>query len=71
VQGAEQLRPFVIRTGVISSADYLKLITRMETEVQREDFCGSALVLRVWGRVEPQEAGDTREARPHVAKATE
>ncbi len=55
--GAEQIQPFLLRTGAISSAEYATLLKQMAAELQRKDFYGSALVLRVWGRVEPQDEG--------------
>jgi ubiquinone/menaquinone biosynthesis C-methylase UbiE len=57
LQGAEQLRPFLLGTGVISFAEYALLLKQMTAELDWEDFYGSALVLRVWGRVEPQDEG--------------
>lgn len=45
-----EMRRFLLRTGVIGVGEYDELCVKVEKELVGEDFCGMALVARVWGQ---------------------
>ena len=45
-----QMRRFLLQAGVISVGECDELCVKVEKELVGEDFCGMALVARVWGR---------------------
>jgi ubiquinone/menaquinone biosynthesis C-methylase UbiE len=47
---AQRIRPFLLATEVISEADFDELVSRLQSELHEERFCGLCFVLQVWGQ---------------------
>jgi ubiquinone/menaquinone biosynthesis C-methylase UbiE len=47
---AQQVKPFLLRTGVIEVREYAALCDQISTELTNQDFCGLSFLLRTWAR---------------------
>lgn len=45
---AHQVKPFLLRTGVIEEMEHAAVCDRLETELSNQDFCGLSFLLRAW-----------------------
>ena len=45
---ARQVKPFLLRTGVIEDQDHASLCEQLGTELASQEFCGLAFLLRAW-----------------------
>ena len=45
---AHQVKPFLLRTGVIEEMEHTALCDQLETELTNQEFCGLSFLLRVW-----------------------
>jgi ubiquinone/menaquinone biosynthesis C-methylase UbiE len=45
---ARQVKPFLLRTGVIEDQDHAALCDRLDSELSSQEFCGLAFLLRAW-----------------------
>lgn len=45
---AQQVKPFLLRTGVIEEMEHAALCDQIETELTNQDFCGLFFLLRAW-----------------------
>lgn len=45
---AGQVKPFLLRTGVIEEREHAALCDQLETELTNQEFCGLSFLLRVW-----------------------
>lgn len=45
---AQQVKPFLLRTGVIEEREHAALCDQIETELATQEFCGLSFLLRAW-----------------------
>src|SRR5207248_6940649 len=45
---AGQVKPFLLRTGVMEEREHAALCDQLETELTNQEFCGLSFLLRVW-----------------------
>ncbi len=45
---AQQVKPFLLRTGVIEEREHVALCDQLATELTNQEFCGLSFLLRVW-----------------------
>jgi hypothetical protein len=45
---AHQVRPLLLRTGVIEDQEHTTLCDQLDTELSSQEFCGLAFLLRAW-----------------------
>jgi len=45
---AQQVKPFLLRTGVIEEMEHAALCDQLATELTNQDFCGLSFLLRAW-----------------------
>jgi hypothetical protein len=45
---ARQVKPFLLRTGVIEDQEHAALCDQLDTELASQEFCGLAFLLRAW-----------------------
>jgi len=45
---ARQVKPFLLRTGVIEEQEHAALCDRLNSELSSQEFCGLAFLLRAW-----------------------
>ena len=45
---ARQVKPFLMRTGVIEEQEHAALCDRIDSELSNQEFCGIAFLLRAW-----------------------
>lgn len=45
---ARQVKPFLLRTGVIEDQEHAALCDRLDSELSSQEFCGLAFLLRAW-----------------------
>lgn len=45
---ARQVRPLLLRTGVIEDQEHATLCDQLDTELSSQEFCGLSFLLRVW-----------------------
>jgi len=45
---AQQVKPFLVRTGVIQEMEHVALCDQLETELTNQEFCGLSFLLRAW-----------------------
>ena len=45
---AHQVKPLLLRTGVIEEGEHAALCDRLETELTNQEFCGLSFLLRAW-----------------------
>jgi hypothetical protein len=45
---ARQVKPFLLRTGVIEEQEQAALCDQLDTELTSQEFCGLSFLLRAW-----------------------